>query len=42
MNDNENLEVNFYDEVEEYTNCTVQVLHNSVTDEYSIGWWKNE
>ena len=31
-----------FDECEIHTNCTVQILHNSVTDEYSIGWWKNE
>ena len=35
-------EINIFDEVEEYTNFTVQILHNSVTDKYSIGWWKND
>lgn len=35
-------EVNIYDEVETYQNCTVEVLKNSVTGETSIGWWKNE
>lgn len=35
-------EVNIYDEVETYQNCTVEVLKNSVTGETSVGWWKNE
>lgn len=30
-----------YDMVEEYPNCTVQVLTDSVTGECSIGWWQN-
>lgn len=45
MNEN-NTEIkitsmNLYDEVEEISNCTVQILHNTITDEYSIGWWRN-
>lgn len=36
------VEANVYDEAEEYPDCTVQILHNSVTGEYSVGWWKNE
>lgn len=36
------IDIPVYDEEELHTNCTVQVLHNSVTDEYSIGWWENE
>lgn len=35
-------EINVYDEVEEYPNCTVQILRNSITGKESIGWWKNE
>lgn len=31
-----------FDEEEIYTNCTVQQLHNTVTDEYSVCWWDNE
>ena len=31
-----------YDEETIYENCTVQVLHNSETDEVSVGWWPNE
>lgn len=31
-----------YDTVEEYPNCTVQVLTDSKTGECSVGWWKNE
>lgn len=37
-----NVETNFFDQVETYPNCTVQVLTNSVTGEVSVGWWKNE
>lgn len=36
------ISMNIFDECEIHTNCTVQILHNSVTDEYSIGWWKND
>lgn len=36
------IETNLFDEEKIYPNCTVQVLHNSVTDEYSVGWWDNE
>ena len=31
-----------YDEVEEIPNCMVQILHNTLTDEYSVGWWRME
>lgn len=31
-----------FDVVEEYNNCTVQILKNSETGEASIGWWDNE
>lgn len=30
-----------YDEQEIIENCTVIIWHNSITDEYSIGWIKN-
>ena len=30
-----------FDVVEEYKNCTVQILRNSETGEESIGWWEN-
>ncbi len=36
------IETNIFDQVEEYPNCTVQVLTNSVTGEVSVGWWPNE
>ena len=36
------VSMNMFDECEIHTNCTVHILHNSMTDEYSIGWWKNE
>ena len=31
-----------YDECEQHDDCTVQILHNSITGEYSIGWWENK
>ena len=36
------LELDLFDEMEIYHDCTVQVLHNTVTDEYSVGWWDNK
>lgn len=39
---NYKIEMNLFDEMEIYHNCTVQVLHNTITDEYSVGWWDNE
>lgn len=36
------VDVPIYDKEEIYTNCTVQVLTNSVTGDVSIGWWPNE
>lgn len=34
--------VNLYDEMETYTDCTVQLLRNSVTGKVSVGWWPND
>lgn len=34
-------ETNLFDKVEEYENCTVQVLTNTITGEVSVGWWRN-
>lgn len=31
-----------FDEEKIYKNCTVQQLHNTITDEYSVCWWDNE
>lgn len=36
------IQTNMYDQEETHTNCTVQVLTNSVTGEVSIGWWENK
>lgn len=33
---------NIYDKVDEYPDCTVQVLTNTVTGEVSVGWWRND
>jgi len=38
----ENMDIPIFDQVETYTNCTVQVLTNSITGEVSVGWWQNE
>lgn len=36
------LVINIFDEREIIENCTVEIWHNSITDEYSIGWWQND
>ncbi len=36
------VDVPIYDKEETYTNCSVQVLTNSVTGDVSIGWWQEE
>lgn len=36
------VETNIFNKEEIYENCTVQVLTNTVTEEISVGWWKNE
>ena len=36
------IEIGIFDEEEIHTNCTVQILRNSVTGEISIGWWENQ
>lgn len=38
---NYKIDLNLFDEMEMYHDCTVQVLHNTITDEYSVGWWQN-
>ena len=34
--------IGIYDIVEEYPNCTVQILRNSVTGEETFGWYDND
>lgn len=36
------IETNIFDQEEIHTNCTVQILRNSVTGEVSVGWWENK
>lgn len=36
------IETNIFDLRTVYTNCTVEILENSVTGEVSVGWWRNE
>ena len=31
-----------YDKETTYTDCTVQVLENTVTGDVSVGWWRND
>lgn len=35
------ISIGIFDECEVIEDCTVEILHNSVTDEYSIGWYRN-
>ncbi|MBO5969081.1 MAG: hypothetical protein J6S14_11360 [Clostridia bacterium] len=35
------VEMNMFDREDLYTDCTVQVLTNTVTGEVSVGWWEN-
>lgn len=35
------ISIGIFDECETIEDCTVEILHNSVTDEYSIGWYRN-
>lgn len=35
------IDCNIYDQVEEISNCTVQILRNSVTGKESVGWKQN-
>lgn len=36
------VEINVFDSCELHTNCTVEVLRNSITGEVSVGWWDND
>ena len=36
------VRTNIFDEEEIHTNCTVQILKNSITGECSVGWWEND
>ena len=43
MPDDEHIDsIGIYDVVEEYPNCTIQILKNSITGEESIGWFNND
>lgn len=35
-------EVRIYDRNELHTDCTVQILRNSITGQWSLGWWPNK
>lgn len=39
-NEKKVTECNVYNKCEEFKNCTVQVLTNTVTGEVSVGWWQ--
>lgn len=36
------ITTNLFDKEELFTDCTVQVLTNTVTGEVSVGWWPND
>jgi len=36
------ITTNLFDKEEIYTDCTVQVLTNTITGEVSVGWWPND
>lgn len=38
----EEIETNVFDVEEVHPNCTVIIWKNSVTGEYSIGWYDND
>ena len=38
--DTTSVETNLFDKVNIYTNCTVEILENSITGEISIGWYR--
>jgi hypothetical protein len=40
--DTNTVETNIYHQEEIHHNCTVQILHNSVTGEQSVGWWEEK
>lgn len=35
------IDVSMYDKEETYTNCTVQVLENTLTGDISVAWFRN-
>ena len=37
-----NIESNIFNKATLYTNCTVEVLENTVTGEISVGWYRTE
>ena len=41
MTETVKVETNLFNVEELHTDCTVQVLRNSVTGECSVGWWEN-
>lgn len=36
-----NMDIPFYNQVDTFTDCTVQILTNTITGESSVGWWEN-
>ena len=42
MNNIVKIETNFFNKKTIYTNCTVEVLENTYTGEFSVGWYKTE
>lgn len=42
MDENISIETNMFDQCKIITNCTVEILTNSITGEESVGWYKTE
>ena len=42
MDDNTQVELNIYDKSTIITNCTVEILTNSITGDISVGWYRTE
>ena len=38
----QDIDPDIWEEAEVITNATVQVMRNSRTGEFSIGWWRNK
>ena len=38
----QDIDPDLYEEAETIPNATVQVMRNTRTGEYSIGWWRNK
>ena len=42
MDKNTDIQINMFDKCKIITNCTIEILTNSITGEESIGWYKTD